>query len=90
MPIRVRQVSRREEAEYRRCLQEMQAEGVDVGTPDWASEDVPALDIMVVGGLESLIFNLPNGLAGYVIQLRLCERNQFSFHQHGWLKRIRE
>jgi len=71
MPIRVRRLSRREEAEYRRCLQEMQAEGIDVGTPDQAPEHASALDIMVVGGLESLIFNLPSGLAGYAIVVRL-------------------
>jgi hypothetical protein len=74
MPIRVRRLSRREEAEYRRCLREMQAEGIDVGTPNQAPEHASALDIMVVGGLASLIFNLPGGLAGYAIWLRLVAR----------------
>ena len=34
-------------------------------------DSAPALDISVVGGLASLIFNLPSGLAGYAIQLCL-------------------
>ena len=71
MPIRRHRLSRREEAEYRMCLQEMQAEGIDVDIPDQAREHVPALDIFVIGGLASLIFNLPGGLAGYAICLRL-------------------
>ena len=70
VPIRRPRLSRREEAEYRRCLQEMQAEGIDVDIPD-PPEHVPALDISVVGGLATLIFNLPSGLAGYAICLRL-------------------
>lgn len=56
-------LSRSEEAEYRRCLREMRAEGIDVKGPDDSPECVPALDITVVGGLVSLIFNLPSGLA---------------------------
>ena len=56
-------LSRSEEAEYRRCLREMRAEGIDVKSPDDSPEYVPALDITVVGGLVSLIFNLPSGLA---------------------------
>jgi hypothetical protein len=71
MPIRRHRLSRREEAEYRMCLQEMQAEGIDVDIPDQAPEHVPGLDIFVVGGLASVIFNLPGGNAGYAICLRL-------------------
>ena len=67
-------LSRSEEAEYRRCLREMRAEGIDVNSPDDSPEHVPALDITVVGGLVSLIFNLPSGLAGYAIWLRLVAR----------------
>jgi hypothetical protein len=75
MPIRVRRrLSRGEEAEYRRCLQEMHNEGVDVEVPDDSPEHLTALDIMVVGGLASLIFNLPSGRAGYAIWLRLVAR----------------
>ena len=67
-------LSRSEEAEYHRCLREMRAEGIDVNSPDDSPEHVPALDITVVGGLVSLIFNLPSGLAGYAIWLRLVAR----------------
>jgi hypothetical protein len=67
-------VSRSEEAEYRRCLRKMRAEGIDVNTPDDSPQYFPALDITVVGGLVSLIFNLPSGLAGYAIWLRLVAR----------------
>ena len=71
MPIQKARLSRSEEAEDRRCLREMRAEGIDVNSPDDSPEHVPALDITVGGGLGSLIFNLRSGLAGYAIQLRL-------------------
>lgn len=74
MPILRPRPSRTEEREYSRCLREMRAEGIDVTSPDDSPEHVPALDITVVGGLASLIFNLPSGLAGYVISLRLVAR----------------
>lgn len=67
-------LSRTEVREYRRCLREMRAEGIDINSPDDSLEDVPALDITVVGGLASLIFNLPSGRAGYAIWLRLVAR----------------
>ena len=67
-------LSRTEARGYRRCLRELRAEGIDVNCPDDSLEDVPALDITVVGGLVSLIFNLPSGLAGYAIWLRLVAR----------------
>jgi hypothetical protein len=69
-----RALSRTEAREYRRCLREMRAEGIDINCPDDSLEDVPALDITVVGGLASLIFNLPSGRAGYAIWLRLVAR----------------
>jgi len=49
----------------------MDHEGVDVEIPDDSPECAPALDISVIGGTESLIFNLPSGLPGYAIALRL-------------------
>ena len=52
----------------------MRAEGIDVNSPDDSPEYVPALDITVVGGPVSLIFNLPSGLAGYAIWLRFVAR----------------
>ena len=52
----------------------MRAEGIDFNSPDDSPEYVPALDITVVGGLVSLIFNLPSGLAGYAIWLRVVAR----------------
>src|ERR1700730_17594107 len=74
MPILRPRLSRTEAREYGRCLRELRAEGIDVNCPDDSLEDVPALDITVVGGLASLIFNLPSGLAGYAIWLRLVAR----------------
>src|SRR6266853_1272564 len=71
MPILRTRLSRREEAEDRRYLGEMHHEGVDVEIPDDSPECAPALDISVIGGTESLIFNLPSGLPGYAIALRL-------------------
>jgi hypothetical protein len=55
MPNRQRRLNQGEEAEYRRCLQEMQAEGIDVGELDPAPEHPSALDIIAVGGLASFI-----------------------------------
>jgi hypothetical protein len=52
----------------------MHHEGVDVEIPDDSPECAPALDISVIGGTESLIFNLPSGLPGYAIALRLVRR----------------
>ena len=74
MPNRQHRLNQGEEAEYRRCLQEMQAEGIDVGDLDPAPEHTSPLDIIVVGGLASFIFNLPSGLAGYAIRVRLVAR----------------
>ena len=74
MPVLRPRLSRTEQREDRRCLREMRAEGIDVNSPDDSPEHVPALDITVVGGLVSLIFNLPSGLAGYAIWLRLVAR----------------
>jgi hypothetical protein len=71
MPILRPRLSRTEAREYGRCLREMRAEGIDVNSPDESIEHVPAVDITVVGGLASLIFNLRSGLAGYAIQRRL-------------------
>lgn len=71
MQILKARLSGSEKAEDRKCLREMRAEGIDVNGPDHSLKHVPALDITVVGGLESLIFNLRSGLAGYAIQLRL-------------------
>jgi hypothetical protein len=52
----------------------MRAAGIDVNSSDDSLECAPAFDITVVGGLASLIFNLPSGLAGYAIWLRLVAR----------------
>jgi hypothetical protein len=74
MPVRMHRLSQRKEEEEGRCLQEMQAEGIDVDNLDQLPRRVPALDILVVGGPATLIFNLPSGLAGYAIWLRLVAR----------------
>src|SRR6202790_549957 len=73
MPIQKARLSRSEQAEDRRCLREMYHEGV-VDILDDSLDDAPALDISVIGGLETLIFNLPSGLAGYAITVRLVAR----------------
>jgi hypothetical protein len=70
MPNLRTRLSGREEAEDRKRLREMHHEGVEVEIPD-DSECAPGLDISVIRGIESLIFNLPSGLAGYAIALRL-------------------
>jgi hypothetical protein len=74
MPILRTRLSRSEKAEDWRCLREMRAEGIDVNSSDDSLECAPALDITVVGGVASLIFNLRSGLAGYAIWLRLIAR----------------
>src|ERR1700730_2473874 len=74
MPILRPRLSRTEARAYGRSLRALRAEGIDVNCPDDSLEDVPALDITVVGGLASLIFNLPSGRAGYAIWLRLVAR----------------
>jgi hypothetical protein len=74
MPIPRARLSRSEKAEDCRCLREMRAEGIDVNSPDDSLECAAALDITVVGGIASLIFNLRSGLAGYAIWLRLVAK----------------
>jgi hypothetical protein len=71
MMIPGRRLSRSDRAAYRRCLREMYREGIDVDNPQDSPEDAPALAVTVIGGLVSLIFNLPSGLAGYAVFLRL-------------------
>jgi hypothetical protein len=70
MPILKGRLNRSEEAEDQRCLREMYHEGV-VDISDDSLDCAPALDISVIGGPETLIFNLPSGLAGYAITVRL-------------------
>ena len=72
MPILKARLNRSEEAEDQRCLREMYHEGVDIS--DDSLDRAPALDISVIGGLETLIFNLPSGLAGYAITVRFVAR----------------
>jgi hypothetical protein len=73
VPILKKRLSRSAEAEHRRCLREMHAEGVSISED--SLECLPALDVSVVGGLETLIFNLPSGLAGYAIWLRMVAKS---------------
>lgn len=61
--------SKRLESEERRCLQEMRDEGISI--PGCSVESESSLNVSVIGGLETLIFNLPTGLAGYCIWLRI-------------------
>jgi hypothetical protein len=73
MAIQKFELSPREDADYRRCLRELHAEGIDVDAPE-APEQAFALDIMVFGGLASFVFNMPGGQAAYAIELRLVAR----------------
>jgi hypothetical protein len=74
MPIRKPRLSRTEEEEYRRCLQQMQAEGIDVEIPErWLQQACP-LDIFIAGGPVTSIFDLPGGGAAFAIWVRLAAR----------------
>ena len=53
----------------------MWAEGIDVGAPDSTLAPAYPLNVFVVGGLASFVFNLPGGLAGYAISVRLISRH---------------
>ncbi len=73
MPIRRPRLSRAEEAGYIKRLQTMQAEGMDIDIPEQWLERARCLDIIIFGGLTE-VFDLPSGLAGYQIYVRLVAR----------------
>jgi hypothetical protein len=76
MPIRIQRLSRREEAEHLICLQQMQAEGIDVEIPERWLEQARSLDVFVAGGPATVIFDLPGGGAAFAIWVRLVARRR--------------
>jgi len=74
MPIRIPKLSRTEEEEYRKCLQQMQAEGIDVEVPERWLQQAGPLDIFIAGGPATFIFDLPGGGAAFAIWVRLVAR----------------
>jgi hypothetical protein len=76
MPVRTRQLSRREEAEQLICLQQMQAEGIAVEIPEPWLEQARSLDIFIAGRPATVIFDLPGGGAAFAIWVRLVARRR--------------
>ena len=69
MPIRIPRLRQMEEAEYRRCLREMQAEGIDVDISDEWHEPCPLK--ITRGRQPSLVCDLGGGNTGYAIWVRI-------------------
>jgi hypothetical protein len=76
MPVRIRQLSRREEAEYLTRLQQMQAEGIAVEIPERWLEKAHSLDIFITGGFATSIFDLPGGGAAFAVWVRLVAQRR--------------
>jgi hypothetical protein len=72
MPIRTRQLGQMGEAEYHRCLREMQAEGIDVDIPDRWQEPCPLK--ITRGRQPGMVCDLGGGNTGYAIWLRVVSR----------------
>ena len=72
MPIRIRRLGQMEEAEYRRCLREMQAEGIDVDIPDEWQEPCPLK--ITRGRQPGIVCDLGRGITGYAIWLRVVSQ----------------
>lgn len=69
MPIRIRRPPKMEDAEDRRCLREMQAEGIDVDISDEWHEPCPLK--ITQGRQPSLVCDLGGGNTGYAIWVRI-------------------
>jgi hypothetical protein len=72
MPIRIRRLGQMEEAEYRRCLREMQAEGIDVDISDEWQEPCPLK--ITQGRQPGTVCDLGGGNTGYAIWLRVVSQ----------------
>jgi hypothetical protein len=72
MPIRIRRLGQMEEAEYRRCLREMQAEGIDVDISDRWQEPCPLK--ITQGRRPGMVCDLGGGNTGYAIWLRVVSQ----------------
>jgi hypothetical protein len=64
-------LSRAKEAEHRDYLRKLQAEGVDVEIPEEWQEHLRALDIVVGGPTENMVFESATGGIHYAVLLRL-------------------
>ena len=74
MPKRKARLSRAEEAEYLICLQELQAEGIDVEIPaEWRARSRTP-DIEVTVSPESQVFESPSGQPYYALLMRIVAR----------------
>jgi hypothetical protein len=65
-----RRFSRAEEATYRDCLRQLQAEAIDVEIPEDGQENSRALDIVVAGPTESAVFESATGGVNYAVLAR--------------------
>jgi hypothetical protein len=74
MPYRQTRFSRAENAEFALCLQQLQAEGVDVEVPSSWLEDSRALDIKVADGGECVVWESLSGQPYYAVHVRLVAR----------------
>jgi hypothetical protein len=72
MPIRIHRLSKMEEAEYRRCLRDMRAEGIDVDIPDRWQEPCPLK--ITQGRQQGTVCDLGGGNAGYAIWVRIVSQ----------------
>lgn len=64
-------LSRAKEAEYRERLRRLQAEGLEVEIPEEWQEDSPALDTVVGGPTENMVFESATGGIHYAALVRL-------------------
>ena len=74
MPIRIRRLGQMEEAEYRRCLREMQAEGIDVDISDGWQEPCPLK--ITQGSQPGTVCDLGGGNTGYAIWVRVVSQRR--------------
>jgi hypothetical protein len=72
MPIRIRRLGQMEEAEYRRCLREMQAEGIDVDISDGWQEPCPLK--ITQGRQPGTVCDLGGGNTGYAVWVRVVSQ----------------
>jgi|SRR5579863_3142920 len=76
MPVYRPRLSRAEEAMDLDCLQQLEAEGIDVEITDELRESSRALDIVVAGPAESTVFESQSGGVFYAVPVRLIALRQ--------------
>jgi hypothetical protein len=72
MPNRIRRPGQMEEAEYRRCLREMQAEGIDVDISDGWQEPCPLK--ITQGRQPSLVCDLGGNNSAFAVWVRVVSQ----------------